>query len=437
MNWFSFRTPRSKFRASHSEPSLSRRDLLKLSAAGALALPASGWLNVLAARAAEQAAAGKPKHKSCILLYMTGGPSHIDTFDPKPANKTSEFKPIATKVPGIQVCEHLPKLAQRMDELVLVRGMSTSEGSHGRARYYMHTGYREGVGGVVHPSIGAITSARLGAADDALPNFVTVGGQSFGAGYAGPQHAPVEVANAAKGVENLKPDDNLTAFDRRVGLLEEMERGFLDRVQAAGPQAHLTTYQRAAKLMHSEKAKAFDIGQEPAKVREAYGGTAFGDGCLLARRLIENGVSFVEVPLNGWDTHRNNGAKVKELCGVIDPAWSSLLADLKDRGLLDSTLVVWMGDFGRTPHVGKQGGRDHYPRAWSTVLAGGGIKAGQVVGRTDRDGANVEERPVSAVDFLATICQALDIDYEKNFYTKDGRPMRTVPKGEKVIAELF
>jgi uncharacterized protein (DUF1501 family) len=266
---------------------------------------------------------------------------------------------------------------------------------------------------------------------------VTVGGQSFGAGYAGPQHAPVEVASAAKGVENLKPDDSLAAFDKREGLLEEMERGFLDRVQATGPQAHLTTYQRAAKLMHSEKAKAFDISQEKASVRDAYGKTDFGEGCLMARRLVENGVSFIEVPLNGWDTHRNNAAKVKELCGVIDPAWSALLGDLKDRGLLDSTLVVWMGDFGRTPHIGKQGGRDHYPRAWSTVLAGAGIKAGQVIGRTDKEGGTVEDRPVSAIDFLATICQALDIDYEKNFYTKDGRPMRTVAKGEKVIKELF
>jgi hypothetical protein len=301
----------------------------------------------------------------------------------------------------------------------------------------MHTGYREGVGGVVHPSIGSIASARLGRPDDALPNFVTVGGPSYGAGYAGPQHAPVEVGDPGKGIENLKPADDLAAFDRRDGLLQEMERGFLDRVPAPGVQSHLTTYERAAQLMHSAKAKAFDISQEPASVRSAYGSTKFAEGCLLARRLVENGVSFVEVPLGSWDTHRNNGEKVKSLCEDVDPAMSALLGDLKDRGLLETTLVIWMGEFGRTPTVGKQGGRDHYPRAWTTVLAGAGLKGGVTVGRTDNQGAEVVERPVSAIDFLATVCQALEIDYERNFHTRDGRPMRTVAKGEKVIKELF
>src|SRR3984893_5502699 len=188
---------------------LSRRELLKVSAAGVLGLPVSGWLDVLAARAAEQSAGGRPRHKSCILLFMTGGPSHIDTFDPKPENKTSQFKPMDTSVPGIQVSELLPGVARQMRDLAVIRGMSTGEGSHGRARYYMHTGYREGVGGVVHPSLGAIVSARLGSGENPLPNCVTIGGQSFGAGYAGPMHAPVEVAKPDRGVENLKPADGL------------------------------------------------------------------------------------------------------------------------------------------------------------------------------------------------------------------------------------
>jgi hypothetical protein len=414
---------------------LARRDLLKLSALGVLSAPVSGWLDILAARAADESQ-GKPRHKSCILLFMQGGPSHIDTFDPKPENKTSEIKAINTAVSGIQVGEHLPKVAASMKDIALLHGMSTSEGSHGRARYYMHTGYREGVGGVVHPSIGAIASARLGKPDDPLPNFVSVG-QGFGSGYLGPFHAPLEINDPARGVENLKPTDDLAAFDKRANLLDEIEKGFLDRVQTPSAQAHQATYQRAAQLMHSSKAKAFDISAEPAELRDAYGRNRFGDACLLARRLVENGVSFIEVQLGGWDTHRDNAARIKSLCGQLDPAMGTLIKDLKDRGMLQDTLVVWMGDFGRTPTVGKQGGRDHYPRAWSTALAGAGIKAGQAIGRTDKQGATVEDRPVNAIDFMATICSALGIDYTKNFYTRDGRPMRIVDKNEKVVSQLF
>src|SRR5437588_2807952 len=192
---------------------LSRREWLNLSAAGALTLPASGWLSTLGARAAEQSPGGKPKHKSCILLFMTGGPSHLDTFDPKPDNKSSAFKAIPTAVPSIQVCENLPKMAGVMKDCALLRGMSTSEGSHGRARYYLHTGYREGVGGVVHPSLGAIASARLGRPESPLPNFVAVGGRAFGSGFLGPRHQPLIVADPARGVENLRPRVNPTQFD--------------------------------------------------------------------------------------------------------------------------------------------------------------------------------------------------------------------------------
>src|SRR5438105_4878503 len=203
------------------EPPISRRDWLRLCSAGALGIPASGWLSTLAARAAEDP---KPRHKSCILLFIQGGASHIDTFDPKPENKTSVFSPIDTAVSGIQVSEHLPKMAAHMKDCALLRGMSTTEGSHGRARYYMHTGYRQGVGGVTHPSLGAIASARLGKHDDPLPNFVCVGGQTFGAGYAGPQHAPLFVNNPERGGDNLKATDGLTQLDRRASLLEEIER---------------------------------------------------------------------------------------------------------------------------------------------------------------------------------------------------------------------
>ncbi len=429
---FSFRNPNSEFRNS----SMSRRDILKIAAIGGLTAPVSGWFDTLASHAADQAKETKRKHKSCILLFMSGGASHIDTFDPKPANKSSGFKPISTAVPGVQICDNLPKTAKMMKEMALLRGMSTSEGSHGRARYYMHTGFREGVGGVVHPSMGAIASHFLGRTDDDLPNFFTIGGQSFGAGYAGPFHAPVEIGNPANGIENLKAIDSLSSLDKRTNLLLDLEKGFVERVQTTGAEAHRATYERTLKLMHSEKAKAFDITQESAATRDAYGRTKFGEGCLLARRLVESGVAFVEVGLNGWDTHNDNEKRISALTGQLDPAYAALIDDLKQRGMLNDTLVIWMGDFGRTPHVGKKGGRDHYPRAWTSVLAGAGIKAGQAIGKTDKEGATVENGQVGAVDFMATVCKALGINYEKNLYAGN-RPMRVVDKGEKVVKELF
>jgi hypothetical protein len=416
---------------------LSRRDFFRLSAAGVATTSLSGWLPVLAARAAQSGV----KHKACILLWMEGGPSHKDTFDMKPGTKDGgEFKPIPTSVAGIQISEHFPKFAQLMQHAAIVRGMSTSEGAHERARIYMHTGYKPGVGGLVYPSMGAIVSSELGREDSPLPNFVSVGNRSYGAGFLGPHHQPLNVNDPAKGVENLKPLVDVKEFGDRVGLLAEMEKSFLRDYKAPAGVDHQATYERAVKLMRSKEAKAFDLDQEPASARQGYGGTKFGEGCLLARRLVEAGIPFVEVTLGGWDTHQNNFDRVKELSAQVDPALSGLVKDLKERGLLDSTLVIWMGEFGRTPKINSRGakpGRDHYPKAWSTVLTGGGIKGGQVVGKTDAEGAAVVERPVSAVDFMATVCQALGIDYTKQNQTPIGRPVRIADKGAQPVKELF
>ncbi|HTU19215.1 MAG TPA: DUF1501 domain-containing protein [Gemmataceae bacterium] len=416
---------------------LSRRDLLKLSAAGVSAVSLSGWLKVLASRAA-----GLPsKHKSCILLWMDGGPSHKDTFDLKPGTKNAgEFKPIPTTVPGIQISEHFPKLARMMNHAAILRGMSTGEGAHGRAKYYLHTGYKEGVGGLTYPSLGSLVSSEIGRPEAAMPNYVAVGNRSYGAGFLGVRHAPLIVGVPDRGVENLKPSVNSSHFDDRLGLLQEMESAFYRDYKADASSDHKTTYQRAVTLMQSKEAKAFDLSQEPASAREAYGSSRFGDGCLLARRLVESGVSFVEVTLGGWDTHQNNWGRVKQLSQQVDPAISALVNDLKKRGMLDSTLIIWMGEFGRTPHINKRGakpGRDHYPRAWSTLLLGGGIKGGQVVGKTDKEGAAVVERPISALDFLSTVCEVLGIDWKKQNQTPIGRPIRIVDKGANPIKELL
>jgi uncharacterized protein (DUF1501 family) len=353
---------------------LTRRDFLKFTSAGAALTSVSGWFDLLAAHAAGSGV----KHKSCILLWMEGGPSQKDTFDMKPGTSDAgEFQPIATSVPGIQISEHFPKLAQQMHHAAVLRSMCTPEGAHARAKYYMHTGYREGVGGLTYPSLGSIASAELGNPSFPLPNFVSVGKSVYGAGFLGTRHQPLVVTDPERGVANLAPLESMPQFDKRLGLLEDLDTGFARAKQASIIDDHRTTYHRAAALMRSREAKAFDLSQEPAASRAAYGGTKLGDGCLLARRLIEVGVPFVEVFQGGWDTHADNFPQVKKLSRELDPAISTLITDLKSRGLLDSTLVIWMGEFGRHPKItsnkGGPVGRQHYPRAWTTMLFGGGV----------------------------------------------------------------
>jgi uncharacterized protein (DUF1501 family) len=415
----------------------NRRDLMKLSAAGVLGFSASNWLNVLAARAAE----GTAPTKNCILLWMAGGPSHKDTFDLRPdTEQGGPFRQIQTNVNGIQISEHFPQLARLMNHGAIIRSMSTPEGAHARASYNMHTGYREGQGGIVYPSLGAIVSKELGSEDAAMPNFVSIGQGRYGSGFLGARHQPLIVNDAARGVENLRTGVNQAQFNSRVGLLDELEEGFHSTHNAQLAQAHRTTVSRAVTLMRDTGTQAFDISREPAASRTSYGTGAFANGCLMARRLIETGVKFVEVTLGGWDTHQNNFERVRQLSSQVDPAMSALIRDLRDRRLLDNTLVIWMGEFGRTPRInarGAQPGRDHYPRAWSCVMMGGGIRGGQVIGRTDAEAATVVERPVSTFDFMATVCRAVGIDYNKQNHAPNGRPIRIVDRPANPITQLF
>jgi hypothetical protein len=416
---------------------ISRRDLLKLSAAGVMGASASGWFDVLAARAAET----RRQHKSCILLWMDGGPSHKDTFDLRPGTaQGGPFQQIQTSVNGIQISEHFPRFARQMQHAAIIRSMSTGEGAHGRARYYLHTGYKEGVGGLNYPSLGSIASMEIGDRNNPMPNFVSIGNRSYGAGFLGPRHQPLIVNSAARGVDNLRPLVAEQQFSNRVGLLDELEQSFHRTHEAGTSLAHRTTYQRAVTLMRDRGARAFDISGESQATRTAYGSGAFGEGCLLARRLVEAGVTFVEVTLGGWDTHQNNFNRVRQLSQQVDPAMSQLITDLRERGLLDTTLVIWMGEFGRTPRInnrGAQPGRDHYPRAWSSVMVGGGVRGGQVIGRTDAEAATVAERPVSTLDFMATVCRVLGIDHNKQNQSGNGRPVRIVDRGANPITQLI
>ncbi len=379
---------------------------------------------------------------------MDGGPrNHHDTFDPKPdapAGVRGDLAAIATSVPGIQVSERFPKLARLMQHIAILRGMNTAEADHGRARIYMHTGYKPGAGGVTYPGLGSTVSAELGNPDSPLPNFVVTGAplgkHEFltNPGYRGPRHQPLAITDLSRGMENLAPAAAKDDFDDRVDVLDQLEREFSRTSKAGAAAAHRTTLRRAVQMMRSDKAKAFDLSQEPEPSRRPYGESKFGQGCLLARRLVEAGVPFVEVYHQGWDTHVNKTADdAKRLMTQVDDGMSALLRDLAQRGLLRDTLVIWMGEFGRTPRINGNGGRDHYARAWSTVLAGGGIKGGQVIGKTDANGATVVDRPIGVKDFMASVCRVLGIDYTSKITTPIGRPIRIVEAGEKVIGELF
>ncbi len=391
----------------------SRRRFLSLAAGCSL----SGWLERLAAHAQEQ-----PQAKSCILLWMSGGPSHLDTFDLKPEAPErirGEFRPIETSVPGIQISEHFPHFAKLMQHAALLRGMSTVESDHQLATYHLHTGYQNRAGGVAFPSLGSIVSKELGRGDFPLPNFVCIGrGPRHGtrSGFFGPDHQPLDVADPARGTDHLEPLSSRGEFARQIDLLQRFNAGFEQTYRAAPARAHAAGLDRAVRLMNADQKRAFDLSLEPDSSRERYGTGSFGQGCLMARRLVEGGVRFVEVMSGdgvGWDTHRDNFPRTRALSQEADRGMAALVEDLRDRGRLDSTVIVWMGEFGRSPQITSGGGRNHWAKAWSSVLAGGGIRGGQVVGRTDAQATEVIERPIGVGDFLATICTVLGIDYKR------------------------
>lgn len=430
---------------------IDRRRLLHAMACGACGMSVSGWLPAMA----QELAADPRRRRHCILLWMAGGPSQTDTFDMKPGHDNGgEFKEIATNVPGVRFSEHLPKLAQHADKLAIIRSLSTKEGDHERGSYLMRTGQRP-MSVISYPAVGASLGKELAQAADALPPYISIapsraqGQGGFGPGFLGPKYAPLVVAagnggtaNAEEGqgyadlrVDALKPPGGVTAgqSERRLELWKVLEDRFLQSHAGASPEAHRTVYDNALKMIHSDAASAFDLSQEPTKVREAYGKGVFGQGCLLARRLVERGVPFVEVSLSnsvagsyGWDTHSNNFEAVKSLSAELDAGWATLLADLADRGLLERTTILWMGEFGRTPQINGQAGRDHFPRAWSCVLGGGGIAGGQAYGRTSADGMTIEENQVDVTDVLATLSSALGVPPYTENISNTGRPIKIV-----------
>jgi hypothetical protein len=375
--------------------------------------------------------------KSCVWLWLNGGPSHIDTFDPKPGTREAgPFKAIRTRVKGMEICEHLPLLAERADRFSLVRSMTSREGNHDRARYLVHSGYAP-TPTVQHPSIGGWASKELSRPDLELPRFVSIGGPSLGAGFLGVEHAPF-VVRGGKAPDNveLPPMVGDDRFDRRRRLLTSLESSFADRTGDPKVGARRSVYDGAVKMMRSSQLVALDIEREPENVRARYGDHDFGRGCLVARRLVEVGVPFVEVTLDGWDTHKDNFDRTKRLMGMLDAGASSLMQELDERRLLASTIVVVAGEFGRTPNINANDGRDHHPKAWSALVAGGGLRGGVVYGQTSADGGSVVDKPVTVPDLLATLATLLGMDPDETVLTPAGRPIAMTDHG-KSIRELF
>ncbi len=414
---------------------LDRRTLLRAGASSAFAALVARYLSPASARAD---GAPSPRARACILLWLNGGPSAVDTFDPKPGRPTAgPFKAIRTRAPGMLLCEHLPLLAERATALAIVRSMSSKEGNHPRAQYYVHTGYAPNPT-VAHPSLGGWASARLADATAELPAFVSIGGPSFGAGFLGVENGPFVLQKAGASPADTTPAPGVAGarFDRRRAALDAMEGDFARSTGDLKVAGRREVYAKAVRLMKTPKLDAFDVSSETESVRGAYGDTDFGRGCLAARRLVERGVKFVEVLLDGWDTHQDNFGRTRTLMGALDPAFSGLLGDLKARGLLGSTLVACMGEFGRTPAINAREGRDHWPQAWSAVLAGGGIRGGQVHGATDEDGAKVAGAPTHVPDLLATMGTLLGLDPGYTQMSPAGRPI-SLTDGGAAIASLI
>jgi hypothetical protein len=415
---------------------LTRRGILRSTTAGGLAtfmgMPIRGLLG-----AETKAGPRRPAQADAvILLWMGGGMSHLDTFDPKPGAATGgEFAAIRTAVDGITVSEILPTVASQLQHATIVRSLTGDSADHGNATHHLLTSYPQ-VRELVHPSLGSIVANQVERLGD-LPAFVTVGGEAPSPGYLGQMAEAYFIGEPGTPDPTIALPEGITQVrtQRRLEILEGLNGRFSSPAESL-VDAVSGSYAAAVKLMRSPALAAFDITSEPASVREAYGDTRFGRGCLLARRLVEQGVRFVQVNLGGFDTHVDNFPTMRSLGAIIDPAIGTLLGDLASSGRLDRTLVLLLSEFGRTPVINGSAGRDHYPDVFSGLLAGGGIKRGFVLGGTDPEGRKAVERPVRVADLHATVVDQLGIDPDARVDTPLGRQMKLINDGT-IVADLL
>ncbi|MEX0679403.1 MAG: DUF1501 domain-containing protein [Pirellulales bacterium] len=417
---------------------LHRRALLKIAGLGG-----AGWLSSVAgllarrAEAAERSATGKPA-QSLIVLWMAGGPSQLETFDPHPGKKIAgDSRAIPTAVKGIKLADGLEHVAEAMQSIALVRSVVSKEGDHERGTYLVKTGYRPDAT-AVHPSIGAICCHELPAAGTDIPRHVSILPNQWPGrgGFLGDEYDAFKVDDPAQKIADVAGRVSDPRYRQRLADLDVLEAGFArGRRRAVEATLHRETVREARRMMTSEQLRAFDVTLEPAELRAAYGDTPFGRGCLAARRLIEVGVRCVEVTLSGWDSHANNHEIHARNKAILDPAFAALVRDLQDRGLWPNTLVLVAGEFGRTPAINRLGGRDHWTQGFSMALAGGAIRGGQAIGATDPEGGRRVERPKQIGDVHATLLAALGIDPAKELISPAGRPLK-LAEGE-AIGELL
>lgn len=412
---------------------MSRRHFVKhLAGASAMAGTAAVMGNSIQAQAEEMRKNGK----SAVLLWMGGGPSTIDIWDLKPGAVTGgPFRPISTSG-DMQISEHMPQTAQQMHNLSVVRSMSTREADHNRGRYYMHTGFVPNPN-VEHPGYGSVIAHELfhQREDLAIPPFVSIGGASTGPGFLGMAWAPFSVTSNGR-IRNLDMKLEERRLLQRMAALDVIESGFIKRTNGSAASEHQKVLKKTLDLMTSEQMEAFKVDKESEEIKERYGTNGFGQGCLLARRLVEAGVPFIEVDLGGWDNHNGVFTTLADTkLPQLDKAMSALVSDLEQRELLKDTAIIWMGEFGRTPRINANAGRDHWARSWSCVVGGAGLKGGLAVGETSRDGTAVETEPYSSEDLMATVCRGLGISLETTYTSKNGRPMK-IAAGGKVISDL-
>lgn len=414
---------------------MRRRDFLRGVSAAALASGTLSWRDVMAAESEPLRKQGR----ACILLWMGGGPSQFETFSPKPDHENGgETEAIDTNVPGIQIADRFPNVAQVMDKMAIIRSMTSTEGNHQRASFMLHTGYSP-TASVKHPAFGSIVSHEFDATTGQLPSFVRIGQRFRNAGnggFLGSDYDPFVMAQAQELPANSQPTTSQDRFQRRLGLLDQLEGHASEEHLRKQIEDHRKLYSKSARMITSAEMQAFDLSREPEAMREAYGKGEFASGCLLARRLVEAGVTFVEVTAGNWDTHFDVFARTQELASQVDQPFAQLIRDLDQRGMLDTTLVVWMGEFGRTPRINPRGGRDHYPKVFNLAMAGGGVKGGQVIGATDESGTEVVERPVKVPDLYQSFCQSLKIDPSTENMSSIGRPI-TIVEGGEPVTELF
>jgi len=399
---------------------LPRRDFLKLSSLAGLS-----WLTPLGQILAEQAEKEPGPAQSVILLWMAGGPSQLETFDPHPnTDIAAGTKALATNLKGVQLAQGLERTAEVMDSVSLVRSLVSKEGDHERGTYLMKTGYRPDPT-AVHPSIGAICCHELPKGNTEIPRHISIlpGQWPSRGGFLGDEYDAFKTGDPLQPLPDVFPQVSTARDEQRVRNLEVVERAFARGRRVQGT-LHQETVRNARLMMQSAQLKAFDVTREPLQVRREYGDAPFGRACLAARRLIEVGVRCVEVTLDGWDSHVNNHSIHRSQLAILDPAFAALIRDLKRHDLLQKTVVLCAGEFGRTPKVNPAGGRDHWPKGFSMAIAGGGIKPGRVVGATDPKGSNEPVNPVRVEDVHATVLAALGLDRLKENLSLAKRPIR-------------